>query len=595
MTSVNALIPLSVDPRATAGPDIGQIVRNQLLTQKVRENNRAMQAQNALRQLYSDPSNIDSNGNPTPDALRKIMAIDPATGMQVQTNMLRNQEMKVQTDSQKTELFAKKFSMVNTVNSEALTAYEDALKGGTPKDQAMSQAQKIYSDGLTNLRQSGLFSDQDMSKAPTAFDPLGARSRVMTYQQWQATQEKEKADVRADKGLKLQEAAGARAAAAEGRAETEFKEKQAGLGLSYKAIDEAARDYITSGKLPTGASRKEIARIIDRAPELRKQGIGPAKEFGNPVPVQVTNPDGTKSNTMAVYDKDNAQWLEASGRKPISGQVTPAKEARDQQGLISDQTADFIADRILANDPNATRNLSRNKDTMAKVEDALTRKAIQKFGSGERAATELMIGMAAVKGDQSSLNNLTKMTDAATSFEETANKNFDLALSLSDKAVPTNWGPFVNRWVMKGETELGNKDVPPYVTAMLTGANEYAKIMSGSTGAQGSTVDSRREAAELFSPYLANGQIEKVIKIAKLDMNNRKNSLNEKIQEIKDRMGSESGKPQTTAAATPGSTTAPKLPDKLKGIPGLQYSPSRKQYKDPATGTVYDAEGNQVR
>lgn len=144
-------------------------------------------------------------------------------------------------------------------------------------------------------------------------------------------------------------------------------------------------------------------------------------------------------------------------------------------------------------------------------------------------------GSAAVKADEGSLKNIQKMTDAAVSYENTASKNFDLAMTLAPAAVP-DMGPFMNRWIEQGETMFGDEDVPPYVTALLTGANEYAKIMSGSTGAQGSTVDSRREAAERFSPYLNQGQIKAVVKVAQQDMDNRKETLQGQIDTIKGRI-----------------------------------------------------------
>lgn len=140
------------------------------------------------------------------------------------------------------------------------------------------------------------------------------------------------------------------------------------------------------------------------------------------------------------------------------------------------------------------------------------------------------------KANQSSLTNMTRMADAATSFERTARQNFDYALSIAPEAIPTDWGPWLNRWVETGETQTGNAAVPAYVTAMLTAANEYAKIMSGSTGAQGSTVDSRREAAELFSPYLAKGQIRRVVEVAEGDMDRRKQSLYGQVQDIRQRL-----------------------------------------------------------
>lgn len=178
--------------------------------------------------------------------------------------------------------------------------------------------------------------------------------------------------------------------------------------------------------------------------------------------------------------------------------------------------------------------------------------------SGE--PNDFIANVATVKADEGSLRNMTKMADAATSFEKTASQNFDLALNLSKDAIPTDWGPWLNRWIESGQTQFGDTNVPPYVTAMLTGANEYAKIMSGSTGAQGSTVDSRREAAELFSPYLSKGQIDRVVAVAKQDMQNRKGSLYGQIDDIKGRLkgaGKGGSSPSEGTAAPSGSAPAP--------------------------------------
>lgn len=156
---------------------------------------------------------------------------------------------------------------------------------------------------------------------------------------------------------------------------------------------------------------------------------------------------------------------------------------------------------------------------------------------------------AGVTADSRSLNNLQKQADAAESFEATAKKNFELALSLAPKGVPTNLGPFVNRWVQDGSTASGNKDVPPYVAALLTGADEYAKIMSGSTGSQGSTVDARRAAAEMFSHAYDVDQIKNVIEgVAYRDMNNRTQSYDDRLNFIKQRIASNpSGSAQSNA------------------------------------------------
>lgn len=193
---------------------------------------------------------------------------------------------------------------------------------------------------------------------------------------------------------------------------------------------------------------------------------------------------------------------------------------------------------------------------------------------------EFIANIATKKADATSLSNMTRMADAATSFERTASQNFDLALKLSKDAVPTDWGPWLNKFIETAETQEGNKDVPPYVAAMLTAANEYAKIMSGSTGAQGSTVDSRREAAELFSPYLSAGQIDRVVAVAKRDMANRKQSLYGQIDDIKSRLRVAGSKePTATLGQTPQA-----------GAPALEVTP--EEYEKLPSGSGYRVPGN---
>ena len=39
---------------------------------------------------------------------------------------------------------------------------------------------------------------------------------------------------------------------------------------------------------------------------------------------------------------------------------------------------------------------------------------------------------------------------------------------------------------------------------------------------------------------------------------------------------------------------APVIPEDLRSIPGLQFNPSTKQYRDPATDKIYDENGNPI-
>jgi hypothetical protein len=140
------------------------------------------------------------------------------------------------------------------------------------------------------------------------------------------------------------------------------------------------------------------------------------------------------------------------------------------------------------------------------------------------------------------------MADAAIGFEETALKNLEIATRELHGVAPTGLGPWLNKWIETGETHIGDPNVPASTAAVLTFANEYAKVMSGATGAVAATEGSRREAAELFNPYFSAGQWDRVAAIAKADMANRKSSLRENIEEIKSRLRGGGGGSGTPAA-----------------------------------------------
>ncbi len=233
-----------------------------------------------------------------------------------------------------------------------------------------------------------------------------------------------------------------------------------------------------------------------------------------------------QGNPNATNEEKNAAWQAAQGKGGgANEQATP-------------QEIDYWTN-VLKAGGHLPPGLARTK-----AGSDFVRQLMRNMGKEGEDPGKFIEGVATVQADSGSLRNMTRMADAAVSFENTANKNFDTALRLAKDAVPTDLGPFFNRWVEEGEKMLGDTNVPPYITALLTASTEYAKIMSGSTGAQGSTVDARREAQEVFSPYLSKGQIDRVVGVAKVDMGNRKDSLYGQIDDIKGRLRSAgSGEP----------------------------------------------------
>lgn len=260
-----------------------------------------------------------------------------------------------------------------------------------------------------------------------------------------------------------------------------------------------------------------------------------------------------EANTLPESDPRKAQLQQQAD--DIDAAIAQEK-SKSLPMMLTPDAAKFTAERILAGDPTATVGLARSAGAIAQVDNAVTALAKERGVDAAR----LMAAKFAIKADSTSLSSLTKMTDAAVAFEKTAEQNFEYARSI--RPADPNLGPWLNRWIMDGETMFGDPDVPAYVAAVMTGANEYAKIMAGSTGAQGSTVDSRREAAQLFSPYLNSGQIDKVIQVARQDMGNRESSLYGQIGIIKQRIRGDSA-----GASMPEPSIAPPSSAGATGIP----------------------------
>src|ERR1700761_5971646 len=68
------------------------LARTQLVQQQAQMGQQQMQGQNTLRSIFANPKSLDpTTGMPTTDAMRRIMAVDPSTGMQLKAAQFRQQ------------------------------------------------------------------------------------------------------------------------------------------------------------------------------------------------------------------------------------------------------------------------------------------------------------------------------------------------------------------------------------------------------------------------------------------------------------------------------------------------------------------------
>ena len=121
--------------------------------------------------------------------------------------------------------------------------------------------------------------------------------------------------------------------------------------------------------------------------------------------------------------------------------------------------------------------------------------------------------------------------------------------------------PWLNRWVQTGRTEFGDSDVPPYVTALMTALTEYAKIMSGATGAAGITDTARAEALHMLNENMNKETVMKVFKVIRRDAENRKRRLYGQLELIKGGIADQDRPGGPTEKAEEPADTNDKTPD----------------------------------
>lgn len=171
--------------------------------------------------------------------------------------------------------------------------------------------------------------------------------------------------------------------------------------------------------------------------------------------------------------------------------------------------------------------------------DAIKNREVELYptGSGGNAAVQA----SSFKADTSSLANMTKIRDAAKSYEAGAIKELDLAASLAPNTPQPLDIALLTRWARTGETQFGNVEVPEYLAALISGLDEYAKVLSGGTGAAPSSDASRAQALSLIPPGATTAQVKGIVKILKMGMEFKINGYDNGIDEIKSRMGGSGG------------------------------------------------------
>ncbi len=161
-------------PTAGLGPTGPQINQNALGQMQVQQAQQKMQGMNALKQIMSDPSSLDASGNPTPQTLQKVMAVDPATGMALQQNMMVQQQNQLKMQHLTSQTFQDQHKVIADAYMPIWEKYQTLTTGDHPvsPDQAAKMLSPDVAATKQRLADGGALPPNAINQLPGSFDPL---------------------------------------------------------------------------------------------------------------------------------------------------------------------------------------------------------------------------------------------------------------------------------------------------------------------------------------------------------------------------------------------------------------------------------------
>ena len=250
----------------------------------------------------------------------------------------------------------------------------------------------------------------------------------------------------------------------------------------------------------------------------------------------------SKDQKEAWISDDSGNWTPIPPNSiPKEVMKMGASQRNSNVSLLDENGIDYVAQDYRRNGSSVLSRFSATDK--AKVINKASELAKADGNTSEAESLQRF----SIHANQIALNQLTKQEQLVVAYEKTADKQLNLLVELGRKVPKTDW-PLINSALMKGEkTILGSKEANNFLSSAIATQGEFAKILSGSTSAAGATDASRREAAEMISPYLSEEGLESLVPNLKREMEFRKQGyVEQKAELIK-----ASVQPKNTPSSTP--------------------------------------------
>lgn len=606
-TTVNASIPMAGGYGPDMGAAMGQGIGNAQQLIGLRQMRQKVESENALRNILGAPGAIDATGQPTSDAMKRVMAVDPAAGMKLQQNSLAAQEHQLRTDVLKTKAFSDKADTINSSYAPILEDYETSLKGGkmTPA-QADAAAQEALSKANEGLMQGGFLGPEEAKRLPTKWNPVEMRQRALGYSGYQDWLKQQNADRRLDQQSKKDEETGWQVVTDPGRLDAQGNPTQFTYnprthqsktldGQPYQPVNIAKPESVTPA-----AKAEHDAEVIANA-NIRKK----TTELGRPLTPEEEASERQNARNAPKIDLANAKGkdakLKADVLKDVEADPKFATASPGERSLEVGRRIKKATGGEAGLDPDALDSAAnwyrRTHELPAgfggqKDREAIMNRAAVMDREDNIPTSQRQAAWESAKPDLNSLKRTQLQRDAIVGFERGADREFDLAQSLIPKSPEPLNSQLLTRWVRAGEMQFGDVPNAQFYTALVSALDEYAKVIGGATGSAAASTDSARaQALSIIPPGATTAQIKGVIQTIKKGMDNRRAGYDDTISEIKGRLEG-----TVAPASAPPASTAPADKSAQTEIQTITHDETGKAaYEQLAPGAEFISDGKRYR
>lgn len=321
----------------------------------------------------------------------------------------------------------------------------------------------------------------------------------------------------------------------EGLTQTKIKAEQPGIEAK------AAREQYAND-IP-GLQR--AAALGPTAYQAAYNALPPARQALAPDPKSNPTPDAVLASGQTAPEQvasgQRAQELQQGAQRVILARERAQLDRELQSGDELSNDAKSTAARMylqtgqmpqLGMGKAATKNRSDIMNLAAKMQpDA-----------------DLGTAKAGFAADENSLKKLQATRDSTVAFENTAGKNLDQFMQQIKGVIDTG-SPLLNQPLRTlSDTAFGSTNQAAVNAARMVATTEIAKVLNNPGGNAALSDSARAEANQLLGPNVTVAQAYKVASLLRQDMANRRQSYDDQLTEIKNRIGG--NKPAPAAAPT---------------------------------------------